>query len=311
FAPAGGVSTGWQIILRSKQVFGPYEEKVVLHQGNTDINGPHQGGWVELESGESWFVHFQDREAYGRIVHLQPVNWKDDWPLMGIDRNSDGIGEPVETFRKPAVSAKPVPAVPQTSDEFNSTVTGLQWQWHANPEPEWMFNSGPLGFMRLYCMLLPEDHVNLWTTPHLFLQKMPAPAFSATTKLTFHNHLNGDQAGLIIMGEDYSHISVFREKEELKIGHFVCKNAMNGNEESLLETVPLSSQEVYLRVTVEPEAKCTFSYSTDGKRFRELKTVFAAKPGRWIGAKVGLFAASRQPTNDKGYADFDWFRIEP
>lgn len=82
-APAGGVTEGWQLALRSDHVFGPYEEKVVLHQGSTNINGPHQGGLVELDSGEPWFVHFQDKGVYGRIVHLNPVKWEDGWPLMG------------------------------------------------------------------------------------------------------------------------------------------------------------------------------------------------------------------------------------
>jgi beta-xylosidase len=45
FAPAGGVQTGWQLALRSKNVYGPYEARVVLAQGKTSINGPHQGAW--------------------------------------------------------------------------------------------------------------------------------------------------------------------------------------------------------------------------------------------------------------------------
>ncbi|MBR9856063.1 MAG: glycosyl hydrolase 43 family protein, partial [Algicola sp.] len=88
FAPAGGVSTGWQTILRSKTIYGPYEKKKVLHQGNTEINGPHQGAWVITQTGEDWFFHFQDKDAYGRIVHLQPMQWKDDWPIIGIDQNN-------------------------------------------------------------------------------------------------------------------------------------------------------------------------------------------------------------------------------
>ena len=52
FAPAGGVATGWQTILRSKSVYGPYEKKTVLHQGNTTINGPHQGAWVTTQTDE-------------------------------------------------------------------------------------------------------------------------------------------------------------------------------------------------------------------------------------------------------------------
>jgi beta-xylosidase len=80
FAPAGGVSTGWQLVLRSKNVYGPYKRKVVMDQGSTPINGPHQGAWVETKPmpgkpGEDWFLHFQDKGPYGRVVHLQPMRW--------------------------------------------------------------------------------------------------------------------------------------------------------------------------------------------------------------------------------------------
>ena len=73
-APAGGVTNGWQTVLRSRSVWGPYEDRIVLRQGSTKINGPHQGGYVELESS-SLVCDLQDRIAYGRIVHLQPVHW--------------------------------------------------------------------------------------------------------------------------------------------------------------------------------------------------------------------------------------------
>jgi beta-xylosidase len=95
------VPSGWQTVLRSKNIYGPYEDKIVLHQGNTAINGPHQGGMVSLQSGGG--VHFQSCGAWGRIVHLQPVTWKDGWPLIGVDINKDGIGEPVVEWNKPNV----------------------------------------------------------------------------------------------------------------------------------------------------------------------------------------------------------------
>jgi beta-xylosidase len=310
FAPAGGVPAGWQTVLRSRNVFGPYEEKIVLHQGNTNINGPHQGAWVELKNHESCFLHFQDKGAYGRIVHLQPMEWKNDWPIIGVDNDSDGIGEPVETFRKPVPSAKTGIAIPQTSDEFNTITTGLQWQWQANPEPGWMFQSGSSGFMRLYCTLLPGGFTNLWQTPHLLLQKFPAPVFSATTRLNFKDQQDGDKTGLIIMGMDYSYISVSRENGKLYIAHSVCRNAINGENETLLEQHEIGSNDLFLRVEVSEGGLCIFSFSSDGKEFIKMKTEFKAVPGKWIGAKVGLFAYSTTITNDKGYADYDWFRIE-
>ncbi|MCD8208914.1 MAG: glycoside hydrolase 43 family protein, partial [Bacteroidales bacterium] len=99
FAPAGGVSTGWQTVLRSRNPYGPYEEKVVMAQGNSPVNGPHQGAWIDTPAGEDWFIHFQDKGPYGRITHLQPMTWVEDWPVIGIDEDGDGVGEPVMKYR--------------------------------------------------------------------------------------------------------------------------------------------------------------------------------------------------------------------
>ena len=124
--PAGGVPTGFQLAMRSKSPFGPYEHKVVLAQGKTAINGPHQGGWIHTKYGEDWFLHFQDKEAYGRVVHLQPVDWSSGWPIMGKK------GEPVVTYQKPRSSSSTI-VNPVESDEFDSPTLGKQWQWHLAP----------------------------------------------------------------------------------------------------------------------------------------------------------------------------------
>jgi beta-xylosidase len=128
------VSTGWQLVLRSKNIYGPYERKVVMDQGTTYINGPHQGAWVDTQNGQDWFLHFQDKGAYGRVVHLQPMKWVNDWPVIGVDKDNDGKGEPVMTGDKPNVGKSFPVATPSESDEFNSPSMGLQWQWQANPQ---------------------------------------------------------------------------------------------------------------------------------------------------------------------------------
>ncbi len=309
-APSGGVPTGVQVALRSKNVYGPYEDKVVLHQGNTEINGPHQGGLVELESGESWFVHFQDKGAYGRIVHLNPVYWVDDWPLMGKDINNDGIGEPVLTFKKPDVGKSWPVQMPQTSDEFDSPFLGLQWQWHANPEAEYMFLSGSEGFMRIYCQINPETYKNIWDLPNLILQKLPAPEFNVTTKLKFKSMVNGDKTGLLMMGYDYGYIGLEQIDNQLYIIQASCIDARGGAEEILNDKVKMDGSGCYLKVNVTEGAVCQFSYSKDGEKFKELGKPFTALQGRWIGAKVGLFGQGIERVNDTGYADYDWFRIE-
>ncbi|GAA3943382.1 family 43 glycosylhydrolase [Hymenobacter algoricola] len=201
FAPAGGVATGWQPVLRAKSMYGPYEERIVLDQGKTAINGPHQGAWADTDTGEDWFLHFQDQGPYGRVVHLQPMSWKNDWPIIGEDPDGDGKGQPVLTHRKPAVKSKVPPlAMPPTSDEFSGSGLGLQWQWHANPQNYWAYLNSPQGYLRLYSVLLPENYRNLWQLPNLLLQKLPAETFTATTKLMFTSRVDGEKVGLMLMG---------------------------------------------------------------------------------------------------------------
>ena len=288
FAPAGGVSTGWQTVLRSRNIYGPYEDRIVMDQGRSGINGPHQGAWVELRSGESWFIHFQDRGAYGRIVHLQPMKWIDDWPVIGVDADGDGKGEPVERHRKPDVGrAYPVQS-PQTSDEFESKKLGLQWQWHANPRADW--HSLARGSLRLKSI---AGAPNLWTAPNLLLQKLPARKFTVTTRIDTSHLLEGERSGLLIMGREYSYLAVSDR-------HLIR------NQQILAE---LKTKSVLLRVSMD-QGVCEFSYSTDGKTFHSAGEPFTAKPGMWIGAKVGLFSLAPLGATNFGYAEYDWFRFE-
>ena len=313
FAPAGGVATGWQLVLRAKSIYGPYEERVVLEQGKTDINGPHQGGWVELQNGESWFVHFQDKGAYGRIVHLQPMRWKNDWPVIGEDKDGDGKGQPVLVHKKPAIDKIYSPSTPADSDEFNGNALGRKWQWHANPKATWAFAAGNRGQLRLFTDQLPEGGKNLWDAPNLLLQKFPAEEFTATTKLSFHpnDKLENERVGLLVMGEDYAHLSLLSKKDGLYLAYTTAEKAHEGTPEKEAILGKLTGNTVYFRVGVSKGASCQFSYSEDGKVFKMAGSPFTAVPGRWIGAKVGLFALRQDKINDSGYADVDWFRLLP
>lgn len=310
-APAGGVKTGWQLALRSKDVFGPYEYKIVLEQGSSPINGPHQGGWVQDPSGQSWFLHFQDQEAYGRVVHLQPVDWQENWPFMGRYNERTQKWEPVLSYKKPECRKNPAVANPTESDEFNSDKLGLQWQWQANPKLTWYALLRDTNYLCLFSDKLPHEGKTLWDAGNLLLQKFPAPAFTATTKVTFKPMSHGTRTGLVVMGQDYACLSMAETESSFSLSQVTCTNAHKGGLEKVIEDVVLSDNTVYLRVRVtEPNAICQFSYSTDGDSFHNLGKPFEAKPGIWIGAKVGLFCITKQDVHYGGCAVFDWFRIE-
>jgi beta-xylosidase len=120
-------------------VYGPYEKRVVMAQGKSPVNGPHQGAWIDTQTGEDWFLHFQDKVAIGRVMHLQPMKWINDWPVIGLDKDGAGTGEPVAIFKKPNVGKEFPIQTPQETDEFNEVKMGLQWQWQANPQETWAF----------------------------------------------------------------------------------------------------------------------------------------------------------------------------
>ena len=328
FHPAGGVPTGWQVVLRSKNVYGPYECKTVLAQGNTSVNGPHQGAWVDTPTGEDWFLHFQDVGAYGRLVHLQPMKWKDGWPVIGTDPDGDGCGEPVLSHRKPDVGRTYPVCTPQESDEFDGYTLSPQWQWHANINEKWAYYAGNHGFVRLYSYPVVPQYRNLWDVANLLLQKTPAPNFTATMKLTFNptKQYKGERTGLVVMGMDYAALVLENEADEMTLSQVVCHGADKGQPEQVNASVGLKESTVYLRVKFGCDGRkiaqsegghdllvtCDFSYSTDGQTFSPLGTTFQAREGKWIGAKVGTFCTRPAiKANDGGWADVDWFRITP
>ena len=311
--PAGGVPTGFQLAMRSRSPFGPYEHKVVLAQGKTAINGPHQGAWVHTKYDEDWFLHFQDKEAYGRVVHLQPVDWSSGWPIMGKK------GEPVLTYKKPKSSSTTI-VNPVESDEFNAPVIGKQWQWQANYDEKFGVPTA-FGTMRIYTYKMDEEAKSFWLVPNMLLQKTPADEFTATAKLRFTSKDQNQMGGVIMMGLDYSALVVKRVGQEFQLLQITCKAADKGkaHEEHLIATLkptaedkipyrPGIHKDIYMRMTIA-NSKMHFAYSLDGKKFVSCGEEFKMREGKWIGAKFGFLAVESAGKADRGWVEADWVRI--
>ncbi len=329
FSPAGGVPTGWQEVLRSKNPWGPYDVKNVMDQGSTDINGPHQGGWVDTPDGkEYWFVHFQDKGPYGRVVHLQPMQWLDNgWPVIGTDPDGDGKGEPVKKYRKPNVGRNYPKATPAESDEFDTNSLGLQWQWKGNPAATWYYTDANASTLRLYTTHT-DGAKNLYNLPNLLLQKFPARNFTATAKVQFFPRkkndkpMAGERAGLIVAGYNYGALALESREDGIYLVEADCYKANKGGTETKAEEVKIpEGHPVYLRAKIsmtgpkkpmqKPDYKveATFFYSLDGKKFTKIGRPLKVDVGHWIGSKIGLFSTRDWNSNDSGWLDIDWFRI--
>lgn len=317
FAPAGGVKEGYQAVFRARAIQGPYEWRIVMDQGTTAINGPHQGAWVDTPTGENWFLHFQDQYAYGRVVHLQPMSWSEDgWPAMGTAvANGQPKGEPLLTFRKPTAAATLI-SVPATSDEFRTPQLGRQWQWQANPESSWSSLTAHADYLRLQAVAIPEG--GLYDAPNLLLQKFPAPEFTITTVLDGSALKPGSEAGAIVFGYSYAWIGLRRDTAGLALVQEF------NHEHNVLQSPPLvpasggivqpiDTVRVFLRIKVGPDAKVRFAYSIDGKTFTSVGAEFVATVDRWVGAKIGLFATQKKigPVSpEASFAEFASFVIE-
>ncbi|GAB2603621.1 glycoside hydrolase 43 family protein [Streptomyces capparidis] len=302
-APAGSVETGWQGAFRSRDFFGPYEERIVLQQGATDVNGPHQGAWVTTSAGEDWFLHFQHRGAYGRVVHLQPMRWDEEgWPVMGDE------GEPVAAHPKPEAEPRPVTA-PAVDDDFPGGAFGHQWSWTANPHPGWAGSHDSEG-LRLACHRTPDAH-DPRKLPNILVQRLPAEVFTATVQLTLDSATPGAKAGLVVLGDAFSWIGLEFDGTATRLVHRFGEGVAEAEREA---EHPRAAPEgrARLRVEVTAGARCRFAADTgDGRGWQPSGQVFVATPWRWVGALLGLFATAPEGAGPAGTAEFNAFHVTP
>ncbi len=319
FAPFGGVDGGSEVVLRARNIYGPYDYKVVLSQGSTSINGPHQGGYVETPSGQGWFVHFQSRGAYGRITHLEPVSWADDWPIMGekdpagkdwtpLPPASDAIigqgfpgpvGQAALSFQKPDVTSDAI-QIPDATDEFTGPNLGLQWEWNHNPvDDHWSLNERP-GFLRLKALPAPD----LLRARNTLTQLLADPEMEATALLDTEEMTDHQSAGLCLLCSDPSWIGVVKQDGHRKITLLEKGQVVNGPD--------LTQDTVQLRVHVAPDQTASYSYSQDGINFTSLGVPTPIMFSWWKGARPGLFTFNTDSSAIAGgIADFDWFHYKP
>ncbi len=331
FAPAGSVKGGWQAVFRAKHITGPYEARSVMDQGDTTINGPHQGAWVNTAKGEDWFLHFQQTDSYGRRVLLQPMRWMaDDWPIIGSPQKENHFGQPVHSYKKPdaVVQTRQAPIV---NDEFNQGFH-LGWQWSANPQSDWV-DSTITNKLRLKSVSSPE---NLWEAGNLLTQKLPGMRFTASTQFTLEPKRIGERAGLLVLGYNYGWIGLENTADGIRLVQVTRENANLFAAETKLTAPVTVSGAVYVRIHIKPvivaqpepdypviypsllrayHAQVTFSYSLDDTHYYAIGPGFIAQPGRWVGTQVGLFAQAASGTpayvaTSTGHAEFDYFRIE-
>ncbi len=268
-APAGGVRQGYQVALRSKDIHGPYEIKTVMAQGNTVINGPHQGGLVDTEKGDEWFIHFQDRGLYGRICHLQPVHWENNWPVIGVNPTEEGCGEPVYEMEMPgrkmggtsesacdesrelvlesADCCKrnngefDTPSNLESTDCFTGGKYGLQWQWLGNHRDDFFGKTEESNGLRLFALNPSGDeNPTLWRSANVLTQKMIYPVFEASIQMDASHLEDGERAGVCMTGGQYIVAAIERTGNSYDVVVLESKGSDSNKTEAMKARIPLS-----------------------------------------------------------------------
>ena len=288
---------GIEVCLRSRDLYGPYETRLIsADDANYEGAGVHQGGFVDLENGESWFFMFQDRDFLGRVPVLYQVHWRDGWPL---------IGDPENHWRLPITQQKPdlsscKAQVPSGSDDFDEERLGLQWHWNHNPDDfRWSLTARP-GHLRL----ISSPASDLLHARNTLTQKIIGPSSSATTLLDWSALQEGNIAGICIQNIPCALLGL-----EIRNGKPYLVLDRNG-EECELQPLDSTSQTLQLRVEATSSGEAVFSWSVDGSSFHSIGKPFVMEftVKTFLGNKFGLFCFNKKGA-EGGHADFDWIRI--
>jgi beta-xylosidase len=298
FAPFGGVGTGAQAVLRSRNIYGPYEHRVVLAEGSTEINGPHQGGYVETPEGGGWFLHFQSRGAHGRIVHLEPVRWEQDWPVIGEATEGATMGEPVRSGPMPDHQSTTLFVRPQTSDDFSSASLEPQWEWNHNPDNAHWSLSARSGFLRL----IPMRADDLLAAHNTLTQTMQDDAFEFTVRLDISGIRTGVHAGIAMFEKSAGGIEVVQAGGERYLSYFHLPDKAMGPR--------ISENTLQLRVRVDGDRADYFYSLDDGRTFHPIGAPSQIRASWWKGPRPSLFAYTTADS-DPGTVDFDWVHYLP
>jgi beta-xylosidase len=306
WAPYGGVRGGLQVVLRSKSLYGPFEAHTVLRPGPT-VSG-HQGGYIETPDGKGWFLHFQMLPGgHGRIDHLEPVIWRDDWPLVGDTSPNNGdpkhspdAGTAVSTWSMPVKLTPPSTDRPQTSDEFATPTLGQQWEWNHNPDDaHWSLTQRP-GYLRLTPTYAPE----FLLAHNTLTQQMQDKNFELTARLDLSAITDGTVTGLAMFEKSFSAIQIVQTGNTRHLEFTHDHNTVPGPD--------ITTPTVELRLTVTGDT-VQYAYRLDPKAgFTPLGPETPIAFSWWKGSRPALFAYTQQHTDiPAGPIDFDWAHYVP
>jgi len=289
--PAGSCRT--EVVYRSKSLLDGFSGRIFLQD-----NGVAQGGIFDTPDGKWYALLFRDSGPVGRISHLVPTVWKDGWP-----EPEGGSKKAPATLNLPAESEPGYGMV--TSDDFDSDVLALEWQWNHNPDDKnWSLTANP-GHLRI---TTGRTDSRIVTAKNTLTQRTYGPKCSGRISVDGTGMKDGDIAGLVALQDDKGFVGIAKDGGKYKVVMY------QGDEkgESQKADAALDGPQVFLRVDFDlpiDRGTAKFYYSTDGSKWTKIggDVGLSYSLHMFTGYRFGLFNYATKTAG--GYADFDWFKI--
>jgi beta-xylosidase len=293
--PQGGMRT--VLIHRADKITGPWEGKIALQ----DL-GVAQGGLIDTPDGK-WFSYlFRDYGGVGRVPYFVPVEWKDGWPVLGIDNK-------VPQYLDLPKSKGLIPGI-VSSDDFNrkkgDTDLPLVWQWNHNPDNALWSVRERQGYLRLKTASITNT---LTQAKNTLTQRTFGPECSGTTLLEVSKMKEGDFAGLTLLQKDFGLVGIKAENGSKRI---IMIETVKGVSKEI-QSIPFSGNTIYFKATCDFKDKTDlgrFYYSLDGKEWisigNTIKLPYTLP--HFMGYRFGLFNYAEKDLG--GYVDFDYFLLD-
>jgi beta-xylosidase len=302
--------------MRSREIMGPYDEKVLFLQGvgKEREREPNQGGLIDTPDGRWFFMTHQGRGGFydGRPVSLLPVEWKDGWPVVVGGGKTDGQPYAGGMVWSGEIPIKGVQAEPmQASDEFSDGALGPQWEWNYQPRAEkWSLSERP-GWLRLKAFA-PLAKGDLRKAGNTLTQRvMGYLGGVATVKMDVSAMSDGGQAGLAHFSAAWCTIGVEQTGGKRRVVYrerqFEVDPETKKNRAKLVETAgpEVTGAEVYFRSVMDEHGLAQAQYSLDGTSYVDLGGKYVMHWADYRGDRLGIYCFN--DLGDGGQVDVDWF----
>lgn len=237
-----------QSVLRSKNIWGPYEMKkdkpekwesgdaysIMTSRHFFDIQLQKSGhcDMVDTPTGEYYMVHLCSRATdrynldnaerfpgsrrymIGRETAIEKVIWKDDWPYLYSDEKEEITSVPQDRVKEPVECGENEVENKQkfTRDDFDMDILNADYQSLRIPmDKRYISLSARHGFLRMY----GRSGLASLFSQSLIARRMTSYNMEAFTKMEFEPEVFKQMAGLIFMydTENYLYLHITNDED--------------------------------------------------------------------------------------------------